>query len=90
MRYVQIPTISFTDVNGKSYPIKDIRPIPSYTIKTRVYVSDNDKLDEIASRTEIYGPQGYRNAYKLFDANVVKLVENCLDIGKVRSIEVPV
>lgn len=90
MRYAQIATVSFTDVDGNTRAIKDIRPIPRYTIRAKIAVTERDKLDEIASRVDVYGREGYRNAYKLFDANVVKLVEHCLDMGKLRVFEVPV
>ena len=89
MRYVQIDTISFTDATGRTVPIKDIRPIPSYTIKTKVFVTEKDRLDEIASRQDVYKEGGYRNAYKLFDANVVRLVEGKIDMSKIRVVEVP-
>lgn len=89
MRYFNISEINFTDINGKNYPIKDIRPIPEYSIIMKLRVGENDFIDEIASRDSVYGKGGYRNAYKIFDQNRIKMVENKLDMGKIRVLEIP-
>jgi phage gp36-like protein len=90
MRYARIDTISFTDINGNNFPIKDIRPLETGTLKATIRITEKDRLDEVASRIDVYGREGYRNAYKLFDANATILVENCIDIGKLRLCKVPV
>lgn len=89
MRYARIDTISFTPASGPTVAIKDIRPMPTYIIKSKINVTEKDRLDEIASRQDVYGEEGYRDAYKLFDANAIRLIEGQLDMGKVRVVEVP-
>ena len=88
MRYRNIETISFTDISGRTVAIKDIRQLEvSRTVNLRLKVTENDRLDEIASRTEVYGEEGYRNTYRLFDQNAVRLIEGKLvNIG---VLEVP-
>ncbi len=89
MRYVTVDTISFTDLSGTTVAIKDMREIPTYTIRVNIPVSPGDRVDEIASRPDVYGLLGYINAYKILDANLVQLFEGRLDMGRLRTVEVP-
>lgn len=89
MRYIQIDTVSFTAASGITVALKGMREIPTQTIGLRIRVTENDRVDEIASRPEVYGSGGYRNSYKLLDANAVRLVEGLLDMGKIGIFEVP-
>ena len=89
MRYIGIDTISFTDVNGIQYPIKDIRPIPIYKTLLTVDVKESDKIDEIASRDVVYGAGGEDQSYKIYDHNIVFLVEAGFDMSKIKTLKIP-
>jgi hypothetical protein len=90
LRYIQIDTISFTDVNGNSYAIKDMREIPDYVKMTTVDVKTSDKIDEIASRNMVYREGAEDQSFKIFDMNRVKLHETEYDLGRVKLLEIPV
>lgn len=90
MRYFAIETISFTDKNGRTVPIKDVRPIPELLINFEIDTKENDTLDEIASRKEIYGDNAEDISYKIFDANIIELFESEFDMSKIRRLKIPV
>ena len=89
MRYLEINTISFTNKDGNTFPVKDIRPIPSESVSLALPVVDETMLDEIASRSDIYGEFGEDQTYRIFDANVVKLLENNFDVSKLAEVRIP-
>lgn len=89
MRYNNIDIISFTNNNGDSFPIKDIRPIPSEPISFSVVPVGDVDIDEIASRKNVYGDLAEDQSYRIFDANVVELVENEFDASKLSEISIP-
>jgi translation elongation factor P/translation initiation factor 5A len=89
LRYLRVETISFTDSNGRTYPIKDTRTFEEYTIRKRIEVTERDKLDEIASRVDVYGIGGYTDSYKLFDQNRVQLVDHALALDRIKTLEIP-
>ena len=90
MRYLKTRTISFTDVNGKEYAIKDIRPIPVGVKRITVDVKESDRLDEIASREIVYKKSGEDQSYKLIDMNIVALIEAKFDLSRIKTLEIPV
>lgn len=88
MRYFDIDTVSFTNKDGKSAPIKEKRPIENNPIAFEVN-TNNQLLDEIASRKDVYG-EGYEDhSYKIFDANCVEIIEAGYDLTKVRRMKIP-
>ena len=89
MRYVQIDTISFTDINGNQYAIKDIRPIPTYTTLTEVSIKEGDTIDEIATRDKVYRAGSEDLSYKIYDHNIVALVDSRFDLGKIKTLRIP-
>jgi len=89
-RYSDIDTITFTDVNGNSYPVKDIRLISSQTFALEIDRSEHDLLDEIASRREIYGDFGEVQSWRIFDLNIVKFTEANFSLTKIKRIKIPV
>ncbi len=89
MRYNDIDTISFTDSNGNSFPIKDIRPIPSEPISFTVDPIGNVDIDEIASRRGVYGDLAEDQSYRIFDANSVELMESNFDASMLSEIKIP-
>jgi hypothetical protein len=90
LRYLNIDTISFTDVNGISYPIKDIRPIPNYKTLTTIKTKGNDKVDEIISRETIYGNGREDQSYKIYDHNKVIFVDARFDMNKIKELKIPI
>lgn len=89
MRYIDVDTITFTDINGKSYPVKDIRPISTQTLAFEIDTKENDLLDEIASRREVYGDFGEVHAWRIFDLNIVRLTEVDFDMSKTKRLKIP-
>ena len=89
MRYETIENITFTDITGKSIEIKDIRPYPKYQLMTSLLIKEEDQLDEIASRTGIYGEGSEDQYFKIMDFNIVKLFENNFDLSKLDRINIP-
>ena len=90
MRYFDIETVSFNDKNGRIVPVKDIRPIPDNQINFEIKSKDLDTLDEVSSRSDIYGPGSEDQSYKIFDANIIKLFESNFDLTKIRRLKIPV
>ena len=89
MRYINIPNISFTRIDGKSYQIKDFREYPSYVKKMTYAVKENDMIDEIITRRDLLGDNSESESYKLVDFNITRLYENGWDLGKLKNIDVP-
>lgn len=89
MRYIDVDTITFTDINGKSYPVKDRRDISEQTLSFEIDTKEGDLLDEVASRREVFGDFGEVNAWRIFDLNIVKLTENNFDMNKIKRLKIP-
>jgi hypothetical protein len=90
LRYVDIETVVFTDVDGNDNPVKDIREISDQVQSFEIDVKESDSIDEIASRSSVYGESGELQSYKIHDLNIVKLVENNFDVGKLKRLKIPV
>lgn len=89
MRYIIIDNISFTTINNQTVNIKDIREYPEYTKSIGLTIRSNDRIDEIASRRDIYGDGAEDQSYKIIDFNIVKLYENNFDLSKLKELEIP-
>lgn len=89
-RYNDVDTISFEDVNGNQFPVKDIREISSQTLAFEVDVKQEDLLDEVASRRETFGDFGEVQSWRIFDLNIVKLTEANFDMSKISRLKIPV
>ena len=72
------------------YNIKDIKEYPTYEEFVKISLKQNDRLDEIASRTEVFGEDSEALSYLLFEANVEKIVENDFDLNKIHELKIPV
>ena len=88
MRYMDIDTITFEDANGISYPIKDTRPIPSLPVIFTITKNENEFIDEIATRDDIYGTNREGDSFKVYDANAIKMVEKRFDFTKIKRLKV--
>ena len=89
MRYIDVDTITFTDINGKQYPVKDIRLISNQTQAFEIDIKSNDLLDEVASRREVYGDFGEIHAWRIFDLNIVELTQVDFDMTKIKKLKIP-
>jgi len=88
LRYFDIDSVSFTNRNGVTVPVKDKRPIENLPKSFKVAVNKG-LLDEIASRQNVYGEGAEDQAYKIMDANIIKIVESGYDITKLREVDIP-
>lgn len=89
MRYVNIDTAVFVDVDGSEFRVKKLRPIPDYSFAFLYEVKEEDDLDEIASRAQVLGESGEPDTYKIVDYNVVDLVEARFDLANIRTLRIP-
>lgn len=89
MRYIDIRNIEFTNINGKTFKIKDRREIPNYTLLTK-YSKDKKELgDEIAVKREIFGEGSESLTYRIYEANIIALIENRFNFEKLKIINIP-
>jgi len=89
-RYSDVDTISFEDLNGNLFPVKDIRLISTQILAFEIDKNENDLLDEISSRRDVFGDFGEIQSWRIFDLNIVKLTEVNFDIRKLKRIKIPV
>ena len=90
MRYLGIDTVSFTDINGNDFPVKDIREFQTLQIGVQIKSETGVQLDEVMSRKDIYGNDAEDLAFALFDANRVKITESDFILSKIKRLDVPV
>ena len=88
-RYSDVDTITFIDVNGNQFPVKDIRPISEQTVAFEIDKTGNDLLDEVASRKLTFGDFGEIQSWRFFDLNIVRLTEVNFDMTKLKRLKVP-
>jgi hypothetical protein len=89
MRYSDIANIEFTNSDNKLHTIKDRRPIPEYTILTTIKKEVGVLHDEVATRREVYGEFSEDLSYRIAEANIIALLENRFDFGKLKKIKIP-
>lgn len=90
MRYELVDNIVFTDKDGKSVTIKDMREFPTdYLLKMIMAVSENDMIDEICCRKDVYDQDSEFMAYKIYDFNIMNLFENNFNLGSVKELRLP-
>jgi len=90
MRYLDVPTINFTDANGVTREVKDIRAIPEYRTQFVFPNKEGIELDEFVSRPTIYGEGNEDLLYTFVDANKIKMVENNFRFDRLKEFVVPV
>ena len=90
MRYRNVDTISFTDVYGNSYAVKDMREIPDYETLKTLKLKQGDRIDEIVSRPEFYGNGTEDESYKVFEHNIDIITEADFDLSKIKELEIPI
>jgi len=89
MRYVEIETISFTDIIGNQYPVKEMREYPVYQTLFEIKIEDGDYIDEIASRPQVFGEGSEDQAYLIFEHNIVAIAEADWDLSKIKKLRIP-
>lgn len=89
MRFYDVDTIIFTNKDGVSFSIKDKRDIEINQTLIRIKINKGDRLDEIASREQIYGKNAESLSYKIFDHNIVKITESKFELGELKELNIP-
>lgn len=90
MRYFSIDDITFTNALGRSVKIKDLLPVPERSDNSAVIrLSKDDELDEIATRSDIYG-EGYESqSYEIFAENIEEITQVDFDLNRLRTLRIP-
>jgi len=89
-RYNLIDTITYNDKNGTEYPVKDVRPIPSYINGREVPLPAESKIDGLITREDNFGPDTEEYTYAVTDYNIEKLAEHNFDLSRLKRIRIPV
>jgi hypothetical protein len=89
LRYLQVPTYSFTDTYGRVLSVKEMREIPEYSVAFTMNKAADEDLDEIASRPYVYGSGGERDTYKLYEVSLAKLLDARFDMSRLSKVAVP-
>ena len=90
MRYFDVEEITFKNSLGRSVKIKDLLPVTARSDNSVVItLAKDDELDEIATRTDIYG-EGYEaKSYDIFAENIEELVQNDFDMNRLKRLRIP-
>lgn len=90
MRYYNVEEVTFTNALGKSARIKEVLPRPAKASNSvNLRITQDDELDEIATRTNIYG-SGYENkAYDIFAENMEELTQVDFDMNRLKYLRIP-
>lgn len=90
MRYFDVEEITFKNALGRSVKIKALLPVPTHSNNSVVIaLAKDDELDEIATRTDIYG-EGYEaKAYNIFAENIEELTQNDFDMNRLKKLRIP-
>lgn len=89
MRYQEIENIVFENKDGNSFTIKDMREFPDYTLLAEVEIDNDDMVDEVASRPEIFGAESEGQSFKIVDYNIIKIFEARFDLTKLEKLRIP-
>lgn len=89
MRYNNITTLEFVDVDGRKFAVKDIRPIEELTTAIVIRVLDGMMLDELASRDDVFGTDQEGQTYKILDNNIVKMTEQDFELAELDKVRIP-
>ena len=82
--------VSFTTLIGETVKIKDMKTIDTYPQTISIKIQGNTDLDEVASRSEIYGEGTEDQSYKIFEANITELTDADFDISKLKTLRIPI
>ena len=90
MRYLNQPKYNFTDANGVTYSLYQMREIPAYKISGVIPKQEQDDFDEIYTRPEIAGNNMEGAVFQLHEANMTAILDAKFDYSKLRTVQVPV
>jgi hypothetical protein len=90
MWMLNIDTISFSNNDGNTYAIKDIKIIPTYGNTKNIQISENMLLDEICVDKNVYGEGKEDFSYKIFESNVMALAESGYNLNKIKTLRIPI
>lgn len=90
MRYFDVEEVTFKNALGRSVKIKNLLPVPAHSNNSVVIaIAKGDELDEIATRTDIYG-EGYESkAYDIFAENIEELTQNDFNMDRLKKLRIP-
>lgn len=88
-RYINVETVSFTDHNNRTVPVKVRRDIPDEQQVLEIDIKSGELLDEVANRPGVYGEYGEIQTYRIFDKNIVRLTEANFDLSKIKRLKIP-
>lgn len=89
MRFMGVEEYVFVTTDGRQVTVKEMREIPEYVTNYSQKHSADEDLDEMASRSSVYGYGGERDTYKLFEANMVALLDHGFDLSKLTTVAIP-
>jgi hypothetical protein len=89
MRYFPQPDVEFIDADGVSHMIKETRKFEKLETMMEIPLTVNSALDEIATRKDVYGDDAEGLIYKIFDHNIVSIVENGYDLSLMKTLKIP-
>ncbi len=90
MRYFAVETIPFTGADGITRATKGLREIPAYQVRRTVSRQALEPPDFTAQRGDVFGSDQEQDAYLLWEANHVPIVELGFDLVQIRTLAVPV
>jgi len=90
MRYLNVETISFVGADGITRATKGLREIPDYSIRKIVSRQAMEPPDYTSARGDVFGSRQEQNAYLLWEANHVPILEYGFDIAQMNTFKVPV
>jgi len=86
MRYLNVGETEFTNANGETKVLKDIRP-PVVSENAFVVEDVTDELDMLAVRS--YGDNAEPLWYNIADQNWTKIIERYFRLEDIKRFEVP-
>lgn len=90
MRFNSVATIVFMDINGKSYEVKDIRPVSTFKNQQPIQWMKGQRIDEVITRPEYYGQNTEDLTWAVVDNNIEVLAENNFDLDNIKTLNIPV
>ncbi len=89
MRFNNVEIITFNNQNGNSFPVRDTKPIQIFEAGLNLKVEKGMELDEVISRSTIFGDDNEDLSWAVVDHNVVKFMEADFDLSRIKKINIP-
>jgi len=87
MRYFSDPISVFTDFRGKSFNLREIPELEQTGNYIEVEHNKKSLLDAYAAK---YFGEGSENlAFRIFDENIIQILENNFSLEKIKNIKIP-